>query len=488
MKVAKITIHMSRELGAFFRIARYIEKISSMSESMRRELDEHEAKLKEFELKRKMRTTVIPTDDLKVRQMLRQLGEPITIFGEKEGDRRDRLRKIAAQQDAEFADAPAVGQIVLQEQVAVINELFYTEGSEELKQARTDIALFSLRRAAERIQGVKKRRADPELASEYSSETRSILEEVGSLAQQSSEMGDDRPVSGCQFSPDGQLLAICGWGGNVTLWNAVGCSKRLSARAHEERCTDVSWHPMANISQSPEAVNLATGCANSTAALLSASGQVLQRLTGHTDRLARTAFHPMGRHLATASYDMTWRLWDVEVGSCLLEQEGHSRAVYTVGFHPDGSLAASAGLDAIGRVWDCRTGRSVLTLEGHVKQILALDFSPNGYHVVTGSDDHTCKVWDLRSKKCLYTIAGHRSLVSSVKFERSAGVYIVSGAFDCLVKVWSGSTFACLKTLAGHEGKVMCVDIAPDGSNMLASVSYDRTIKMWAPEDVPQSL
>ncbi len=45
---------------------------------------------------------------------------------------------------------------------------------------------------------------------------------------------------------------------------------------------------------------------------------------------------------------MTWRLWDVEVGTCLLEQEGHSRAVYTVGFHPDGSLAASAGLDAIG--------------------------------------------------------------------------------------------------------------------------------------------
>ena len=125
---------------------------------------------------------------------------------------------------------------------------------------------------------------------------------------------------------------------------------------------------------------------------------------------------------------MTWRLWDIEAGSCLLEQEGHSRSVYAVGFHPDGSLAASAGLDAIGerggarhkvvvihkaqfvcwraqatglnsipvecagRVWDCRTGRSVLTLEGHVKQILALDFSCNGFHVVTGSDDHTCKV------------------------------------------------------------------------------------------------
>ena len=55
---------------------------------------------------------------------------------------------------------------------------------------------------------------------------------------------------------------------------------------------------------------------------------------------------------ATASFDTTWRLWDVETGQSLMEQEGHSRPVYTVAFHPDGSLAASAGLDSIGvGVW-----------------------------------------------------------------------------------------------------------------------------------------
>lgn len=31
-----------------------------------------------------MRQTVVPTDDGKVRQLLRQLGEPITLFGERE--------------------------------------------------------------------------------------------------------------------------------------------------------------------------------------------------------------------------------------------------------------------------------------------------------------------------------------------------------------------------------------------------------------------
>lgn len=49
-----------------------------------REKEEQEKLLREFELRRRIRGTVVPTDDSKVRQMLRTLGEPITLFGEKE--------------------------------------------------------------------------------------------------------------------------------------------------------------------------------------------------------------------------------------------------------------------------------------------------------------------------------------------------------------------------------------------------------------------
>jgi U4/U6 small nuclear ribonucleoprotein PRP4 len=81
-----------------------------------------------------------------------------------------------------------------------------------------------------------------------------------------------------------------------------------------------------------EALCLATGATDNTARLWSAEGKLLRTLSGHSDRLGRIAFHPMGRHLGTASFDLTWRLWDVETGQCLLEQEGHSRSVYTVAF------------------------------------------------------------------------------------------------------------------------------------------------------------
>jgi U4/U6 small nuclear ribonucleoprotein PRP4 len=49
-----------------------------------REREQQEKLLREFELKRKIRSTVVPTDDGKVRTLLRQLAEPVTLFGERE--------------------------------------------------------------------------------------------------------------------------------------------------------------------------------------------------------------------------------------------------------------------------------------------------------------------------------------------------------------------------------------------------------------------
>ncbi len=50
-------------------------------------------------------------------------------------------------------------------------------------------------------------------------------------------------------------------------------------------------------------------------------------LSGHSARVAKVAFHPLGLHVASASYDKTWRLWDVATQSELLLQEGHAKEV-----------------------------------------------------------------------------------------------------------------------------------------------------------------
>ena len=138
--------------------------------------------------------------------------------------------------------------------------------------------------------------------------------------------------------------------------------------------------------------------------------------------MCKLSFHPSGKYLASASYDGTWRLWDVATSQELLLQEGHSKELYSIAFQPnEGSLLASGGLDAIGRIWDVRSGRSVMVLDGHIRDILSLDWSEGtGHQLASGSNDDTVKIWDLRMIKCLYTIPAHRSTVSDVKFFKAA--------------------------------------------------------------------
>merc|ERR1719430_874732 len=112
----------------------------------------------------------------------------------------------------------------------------------------------------------------------------------------------------------------------------------------------------------------------------------------------------MNRFLATAVWDNSWRLWDLEQLTEVLHQEGHSKEVYTVAFQDDGALACSGGLDSFGRVWDLRTGQCIMFLEGHLKGITGVDWSPDGYHIVTSSQDNSVKIWDLRKRNIEYTI------------------------------------------------------------------------------------
>lgn len=58
-----------------------------------------QALLEEFERRRKARSINVSTDDAEVKRNLRQLSEPICLFGEGPADRRSRLRDILSRSD-----------------------------------------------------------------------------------------------------------------------------------------------------------------------------------------------------------------------------------------------------------------------------------------------------------------------------------------------------------------------------------------------------
>ncbi|KAL6040148.1 U4/U6 small nuclear ribonucleoprotein Prp4 [Balamuthia mandrillaris] len=440
--------------------------------------------LQRFEQQKRARTIAVPTNDAMVKARLRELGEPIILFGEQPPERRERLREVMVRLGVEEArptteEPTPMAAEPPQKKQKLKDEIFYTEGSIELKRARRWIATYSLQRANARVEAAKQKIREVSFEEDFIGFT-ALKDRLKKYTNNLSQVGDERPLSSCTFSPDSSLLVTSSWGGVCKVWNSQNWELVATYTGHAERVGAVEWHPKACISQERTSLNFASCSADKTIRFWSLESNTtpLATLNGHSDRINRIAFHPSGRFLGSTSFDKTWRLWDVEAQKELVAQTGHSRGVYGISFQVDGSLAATSGMDTFGRVWDLRTGRSVMVLRGHAKQTLGIDFSPNGYQLITGSEDHTCRVWDLRKKKCSYIIPAHSSTVSHIKFQPNDGQFFVTASFDKTCRVWSARDWSPIATLSGHEGKVFGVDISHD-SKYIVSAAADRTWKVF---------
>lgn len=321
---------------------------------------------------------------------LRSRGEPITLFGERPEDRRDRLRQIlySEQQDDEdtsVADAtPGGAQDDDEEEVGE----FYIEGSQALLDARRKIARYSLPRAAERVRFQRIESTIP--VATHVKHRNALKRKLDSFELFGSQIASERPVSLVRFAPKDDLIAVGDWAGSIKIVDVPNLETKHTFRGHKGMIGGIDWLPglalpSADDMKDSSTVQLASGGGEGSVLLWNMAQETpIASLNGHSSRVVRTVFHPSRQYLASASYDTTWRLWDLSTQSELLLQEGHSKEVYTVAFNQDGSLLASAGLDSIGRVWDLRTGRTVMLLEGHVAPVYAVDWNVDGVRCVTG--------------------------------------------------------------------------------------------------------
>ena len=122
-------------------------------------------------------------------------------------------------------------------------------------------------------------------------------------------------------------------------------------------------------------------------------------LSGHTSDVYFVAFSPDGKHIVSASGDMTIRICNAGTGEMVLGPlEGHRGMVYSALFSPDGRRIASASEDKTICIWNSDTGEMVLgPLEGHTSWVTSAVYSSDGRLIVSASGDNTIRVWDAQS-------------------------------------------------------------------------------------------
>lgn len=262
-------------------------------------LDNRTEMLEEFERRKRARLINVSTDDSEVKKDLRQLGEPICLFGEGPAERRSRLRDLLSQlgEDA-IRRKKQEDEDRIREEREHDETTWYHEGPPTLRVSRRWIAEFSFPRAKERIAKLKEEVVMSDATK--MAKQQEVQKKIKALDVEASQIADTRPISWCAFSPNSQVLATASWSGLCKLWSVPDCKELKVLRGHTANVGCIAFHPKATLSLNESEACLASCAQDGSVKLWSMdSDEPLADVQGHDDRVSRLAYHPSGRFLAT---------------------------------------------------------------------------------------------------------------------------------------------------------------------------------------------
>jgi U4/U6 small nuclear ribonucleoprotein PRP4 len=472
----------------------------------------------------------IPTNDLDVKIMLRDLCEPIIYFGETSGDRRERLRKTVEKSilNGELVRLPNSNinssnykslsnldnlsnnkENSTNEKLITINgtlidptkEEFYIESSfpNDLINFRKKSLNYSIIQSEQRILKEKEQlQNNNNRIEEFISYTKNI-NSIKKYEYRSTEYVDERGTKGFDIDSSDSFIAIAGvssqcniykieQNNNMTIENfenneyldflsdTVVLASCLIG--HNEKINSIKFNKSTSFS-THYAPHLATASDDNTIKLWSFDPQISYQkstsLKGHKDKVNDIDFAKVNYYLGSVSNDQTFKIWDLATKINILSQDGHVAPINCLSFQADGALCATGDNSGIGFIWDLRTGRRIMVIDGHTSKITCMNFNSNSYQLATGGDDNTLRIWDLRKNGKMNIIPAHMNTVKSVYFNNDL---MLTAGFDGLIKLWSSRDYSLIREMKLDDNRVNCVKMTKNNKYILASCN-NKTLKMF---------
>ncbi len=169
------------------------------------------------------------------------------------------------------------------------------------------------------------------------------------------------------------------------------------------------------------------------------SGQVQQRMQGHSDAVYCASASADGKWIASGSYDKSIIVWERASGKLVRTLHGHNGAIYDLDFDATSSLIATASADQTVKLWSIN-GERLDTLGQPQGEVLSVRFSPNGNHLFAAGVDRQIRKWQVISRKepainpLLVARFAHEDDVLQIAFLE--GDQMISTSVDRTVKLW----------------------------------------------------
>ncbi|KAM9765862.1 uncharacterized protein ACNS7B_002751 [Menidia menidia] len=170
-----------------------------------------------------------------------------------------------------------------------------------------------------------------------------------------------------------------------------------------------------------------------------ATGRTLQRLSGlHRSSVTRCRFDLQQQRVASASRSI--KLWDLRAQKATVSLDSDQAGVVSdLCFSSDGRLLASASWDRTLKLWDLQAGgfrsQGAASLRRHQGSASCCRLAADGSLLVSGSYDRTVVLWDLNSLGPLLVLKGHGDWVTDVALSADRKL-LVSSCKDGSVLFW----------------------------------------------------
>ncbi|KHN04465.1 F-box-like/WD repeat-containing protein TBL1XR1 [Glycine soja] len=141
----------------------------------------------------------------------------------------------------------------------------------------------------------------------------------------------------------------------------------------------------------------------------------IKTFSGHQDEVNAIKWDPSGSLLASCSDDHTAKIWSLKQDNFLHNLKEHVKGIYTIRWSPTGPgtnspnqqlVLASASFDSTIKLWDVELGSVLYTLNGHRDPVYSVAFSPNGEYLASGSMDRYLHIWSVKEGKIVKTYTG----------------------------------------------------------------------------------
>ncbi|KAG9014804.1 hypothetical protein FRB94_008962 [Tulasnella sp. JGI-2019a] len=147
----------------------------------------------------------------------------------------------------------------------------------------------------------------------------------------------------------------------------------------------------------------------------------IQHFDGHAASVFAVAAHPSEPLAASGGEDDVGYIWNVMHGELVVKLTGHTDSVSAVEWSFDGEMIATGGMDGRVRIWrrvgktDWKNWEFVTELQGP-DEVKWLKWHPKGNVLLSGSNDATVWLWQLPSGNTMQVFAGHEGPVECGAF------------------------------------------------------------------------